>query len=194
MRGRLLRALRDATSAQHRELEKLLPAFDSISASEYAEHLCRLASVHVPLERRLFATHDWATLGLPDAAARKRAPLLEDDLRILGIDPARIATAVTLPDVGSLPRALGALYVLEGSRLGGQVLARSVATAAGPVPTTFFVGAADQTAPRWRTFRHFAERCAGRAPAIADASAAAIETFAAFAAVLSRRDERRAAG
>ncbi len=136
-RGPLLRALRDATSARHREVERLLPAFDALTPAGYAAHLAALAGFHLPLEDRLFAAHDWVALGLPDAASRPRAALLEADLRGLGLDPSALPRCATLPDLTALPRALGAMYVLEGSRLGGQVLARQLAHIAGQVPTRF---------------------------------------------------------
>lgn len=189
MRGPLLRALRAATAFHHREVERLLPAFGALSPADYAAHLAALAGVHLPLEQRLFA-HDWAGLGLPDAAERPRAPLLEADLRALGIDPSAIPRCRALPYLGTLPRALGALYVLEGSRLGGQILARQVA---GGVPTRFLVGAAARTGSRWSSFCRFAESRAARNPStIPHSTDAAVETFAALATWLTSRPASRA--
>jgi len=192
VRGPLLRALRAATATHHREVERLLPAFGALSPADYAAHLAALAGVHLPLEQRLFA-HDWAGLGLPDAAERPRAPLLEADLRALGIDPSAIPRCRALPYLGTLHRALGALYVLEGSRLGGQILARQVAQAAGDVPTRFLVGAAARTGPRWSSFCRFAESRAALHPStIPHATDAAVETFAALATWLTSRPASRA--
>lgn len=194
-RGPLLRALRDATAGHHREVERLLPAFDALPRAGYAAHLAALAGFHLPLEQRLFAAHDWVGLGLPDAASRPRAALLEADLRALGVDPAALPRCAALPDVSGLPRALGAMYVLEGSRLGGQVLARQVARTAGDIPTRFLVGAAADTGARWASFCRFAEtRSAAIPSAIGQAAEAAVETFAALAVWLGGRAGRGAAG
>jgi heme oxygenase (biliverdin-IX-beta and delta-forming) len=180
-RGPLLRALRDATSALHCDVERMLPPFDSLSEAGYAAHLAALAGFHLPLEQRLFAAHDWSALGLPDAAERPRGPLLEADLRRLGIDPCALPRCRLVPDVTALPRALGAMYVLEGSRLGGQVLARQVARAAGHVPTRFLAGAGARTGARWASFCRFAEERAAAPCAIEQAAAAAVDCFAALA-------------
>lgn len=185
-RGPLLRALRDATSARHQEVERLLPAsWSTLGREGYAAYLSQVAGFHVPLEGRLFAAHDWDALGLSDGSARPRAPLLCADLAALGIDPATLPYATTLPDVQDVARALGVLYVLEGSTLGGQVLARQVSSGAAGLPTSFLDGAGAATGARWASFCRFAEGLAARDPAVASrAVAAADETFATLAAWL----------
>lgn len=185
-RGPLLQALRDATSAQHRQVETLLPpSWSTLGREGYVAYLRRVAGFHLPVEARLFAAHDWNALGLSEAAARTRAPLLRADLAALGADVGTLPCAAELPDVQELGRALGALYVLEGSTLGGQVLARQVSRGAAGVPTSFLNGAGDATGARWTSFCRFAEALAAREPQIMfQAPAAARETFAALAAWL----------
>jgi len=185
-RGPLLQALRDATGVRHREVETLLPpVWSALGRAGYATYLSRLAGFQLPLEERLFAAHDWAALGLPDAATRPRGALLRADLAALGVDAGSLPRATALPDVQDFGRALGVLYVLEGSTLGGQVLAREVARGAAGAPTSFLNGAGDDTATRWTSFGRFAEAQATRAPRLeAQAVAAATETFAALAAWL----------
>ena len=182
-RGPLLTALREATATEHRAVEALMPpAWDTIDRQTYARHLATLAGFHVPLEDRLYATHDWAALGLPEAGARRRAELLDNDLRALGVDPDGVRRCRDLPDVALEARALGTLYVLEGSALGGQILARQVRQALGDgAPSAFFdAGGADVSA-RWRSFCGFAESRAARgSDAIAPAVDAAVETFRAL--------------
>jgi len=184
----LLQALRDATSVQHRDVETLLPAsWSTLGRDGYGAYLARVAGFHLPVEASVFAAQDWSALGLPEAAARPRAPLLRADLAALGIDAAALPRATALPDVRGLGRALGALYVLEGSTLGGQVLAREVSRGAAGVPTAFLHGAGEATGPRWTSFGRFAEQLAAGQPGVAaDALAAARETFAALAAWLRR--------
>ncbi len=77
----------------------------------------------------------------------------------------------------------GCVYVLEGSALGGQVMAKMAATQLGLSATNgtrFFTGRSAETSPRWRSFGtamdalpfNFAEREA--------VIASAAETFRAF--------------
>lgn len=178
-RGPLLEALREATSSQHRAVEALLPpSWSTLGREGYRSYLERMAGFHLPLEERVFAGHDWTSLGLPAAAERPRAALLRADLAALGLDANGLSRATDLPDVRDLGRALGVLYVLEGSTLGGQVLAREVIRGAPGVPTTFLRGAGDAGA-RWRSFVGFAESLvAGRAALSAQAVDGAVEAFA----------------
>jgi len=185
-RGPLLQALRDATGVHHRDVETLLPtSWGTLGRDRYAAYLGRMAGFHLPLEARLFERHDWTALGLPDAAARRRAPLLRADLAALAVDVATLPYATELPDVGDVAGALGVLYVLEGSTLGGQVLAREVSRGAIGVPTSFLHGAGEAAGARWTAFCRFAEALAARdARILSRAPAAAVETFEALAAWL----------
>jgi heme oxygenase len=62
---------------------------------------------------------------LPDFESRRKAPLLARDLRVLcrSTDPmAGLARCPTLPRCADTSSALGCLYVLEGTTLGGRAL------------------------------------------------------------------------
>jgi len=188
-RGPLLQALRDATAPQHADVETLLPAsWSTLGRDGYGAYLAKLAGFHLPLEASVFAAHDWDALGLPAAADRRRGTRLRADLAALGIDAAALPCSTELPDLRPVGRALGALYVLEGSTLGGQVLAREVTRGAAGAPTAFLYGAGDAAGERWRTFCRFAERLAeGRPDLAADAVTAACDTFAGLASWLRGR-------
>ena len=177
IRGPLLNALRDGTHGQHQRLESVTP-FDSQSPTRegYQAHLVALARVHPALEAALDAAHDWQRLGLGDWPSRRRAPLLEADLRAL---QATVPPAVPLPEVGPLPRAVGCLYVLEGSLLGGQLVARRLAEAGlETLPTRYLLADGVAPGPRFGSFCAFAERLAQGEPAfIARAVAGAAECF-----------------
>jgi heme oxygenase len=95
-------------------------------------------------ETALGAVTGWEQLTPPvDVRSRWRASLLDDDLRRLGV----AATARPpdsrpfSPTLSSLAGALGCLYVLEGSTLGGQIVARRARAALGEqLPVAFFSG------------------------------------------------------
>jgi heme oxygenase len=113
--------LREGTRDHHARAEASLPLMDeALSRDRYARALARLLGFYAPLDRRLDAL-DWEAIGL-DWTARRKAPLLADDLRRLGVPMAEIARLPEcddLPTVDSAARALGCLYVLEGATLGG---------------------------------------------------------------------------
>jgi heme oxygenase len=78
---------------------------------------------------------------VPDWPKRQRSPAMRSDLAELGIAMPEPTEPFDLDGEAAL---LGALYVLEGSRLGGAVLARSVA----PGLPARFLGGGDSGA--WR--------------------------------------------
>ena len=79
---------------------------------------------------------------------RQRAHLILDDLRL----PAdQLPRCPALPPLASVPQLLGAMYVVEGSTLGGQVLARQLAKA-GLDLGRYFTGYGALTGPRWKAF------------------------------------------
>ena len=91
---------------------------------DYRTFLAAHAGAVLPLEDVL--NRAGAAAVLPDWPARRRSAALLDDLHRLGQPPGRPRPVAA----GGLGWVLGALYVLEGSRLGGQVLRRRVL--AGP--------------------------------------------------------------
>ncbi len=108
--------LRAATAASHDMVDAAFGHHDLTKAEDYSRFLIAHA-LALPAAERQFATMD----GLPPW--RSRTPLLLADLNDLGhIIPTPLA--FSLPDMASA--AWGALYVTEGSRLGGIMLARSV--------------------------------------------------------------------
>ncbi|GLY31791.1 biliverdin-producing heme oxygenase [Kineosporia sp. NBRC 101731] len=127
--GHGIEALRTATRATHERLDALV----DLRAWDQATHrwwLQRMLGLHEPLERDLGSWYDGhAASGedAPDVPSRRRAGAIASDLRSLGL---------TDEEVRNLPRsplppapttrgqALGRLYVLDGSALGGSVIAR----------------------------------------------------------------------
>lgn len=111
----------------------------SISTREdYIELLLRLHSFHSAVEERLANrawAAEWSELGIA-LPAHRRAHLLSADLKSLGAVPEK--ATVWLPGLSNVAQALGCLYVVEGSSLGGRVLAPAFRASLGDVPTGFF--------------------------------------------------------
>jgi heme oxygenase len=92
--------------------------------------------------------------------------MLESDLVALGVDSASVAE---LPQCRSLfapanaAEFMGALYVVEGSTLGGIQLARALEPLMEPYSgagRSFFLGYGDRHGPIWRSFLIKLEGCA----------------------------------
>jgi heme oxygenase (biliverdin-IX-beta and delta-forming) len=126
-------ALRTATTPDHERIDSLYTRFDLSNPTHYKDFLRAQASAHIPVENALDAAG--AALVLTDWHARKRASLLRDDLAETG---AENFVPLPPPRFTSVPAVLGAVYVVEGSRLGGAVLKRSLP----PGAPARFLGAA----------------------------------------------------
>ena len=120
----LLTRLRVATEDDHTRIERSVRFLDEdATVLDYRAYLARLYGYVAPLEAALaVACADAPAL---DLSARRKAHLLVVDLEALGLsrdEIAQLPRCAALPDVGNLQRALGCLYVLEGSTLGGRYI------------------------------------------------------------------------
>lgn len=131
--------LRAATGGHHDRVDALFSRADLTTRAGYGRFLQAQAAAHLPVERALDAAG--AGKVLADWSQRERAALLRADLAALDLP---VADGDTGPRYDNPAAILGGVYVLEGSRLGGTLLKRSVAEG---LPTAF-LGAADSAA--WR--------------------------------------------
>jgi Heme oxygenase len=191
---RLLALLKSETADAHTALEQNLNLFEQVRTKEdYRRLLTRFFTLHEPLEQRLADALDWPAHGF-DFASRRKAPLARHDLLTLGATAADIDAlprATALPTIDSNAAAVGCLYVLEGSTLGGQFISKHFASTLGFSPDTggkFFHGYGPHTATRWREFTQWAEQQNPSAAPDFDtaAVAAARNTFHSFAQWLNR--------
>lgn len=138
--------LRSATLALHAQLDaKFLPETLS-DRSRYSQFLCASALALVPIERSL--ERSGIARQFADWSQRQRTPYLFADLAALGM----ICPVVPESRDLDLSAAFGAMYVLEGSRLGAQVLLRRVAVSGDFAmrSATHYLRANDPNL--WRTF------------------------------------------
>jgi heme oxygenase len=83
-----------------------------------------------------------------EVSTRQRAHLILKDLQL----PAgQLPVCPDMPPLGTWPQLLGAMYVLEGSTLGGQVISRQLAKANIPL-RSYFSGYGERTGPLWKVF------------------------------------------
>jgi heme oxygenase len=191
--GAILARLRRETAEQHARVEAMLPLLDAgLTRDAYRRVLAAFYGYHRPLEPALWSAPGLDALGLR-AAERRKVPLLERDLRALGLDAAALSVlpdCARLPDVGTLPRAVGCLYVLEGATLGGRVIERRLARTLGVDAArggAFFASYGERVGPMWVAYRAAAARYAEEGGDENAVVAAAVETFASLARWLEQR-------
>jgi heme oxygenase len=120
--------LRRATSEAHRRLDAGWGDHDFANRRDYETFLAAMAAALVPLEADLNRATEGAVP--PDWPARRRSAAILADLAALG-RPAPPAPAS--PRAPGRAEVAGLLYVLEGSRLGGQLLLRRALASSDPV-------------------------------------------------------------
>ncbi|MCW0393432.1 Heme oxygenase [Xanthomonas sacchari] len=161
------RLLREATAQQHQAVEDL-PAMralmdPALSLADYVQVLRRHHAVLASWEQREAA---WLRdCGDAHWQYQPRTPLLAQDLHALRAAPPAPPAPQPLPPAAEAGTRWGMLYVVEGSRLGGRVIARHLRqTLAGAAPALsyFELGHADPAA--WRHFQQRLERALPSAP------------------------------
>lgn len=164
-------ALRDATGFAHGRVDAAYSRFDLASEPGYRVFLLAQAEALRPIERTL--DDAGAAAVVPDWPDRRRAHLLLADLADLSVTaPEPFAKPSFISGTASI---LGAIYVLEGSRLGGAVLKRAVPDR---FPTKFLE--ARQNAGNWRRLLEILDHCLSRQSDLEAAILAAKEVFARF--------------
>jgi heme oxygenase len=186
----LLERLKAETADVHAAVENEIGLADAgLTRERYIAILQRLYGFHAGIEPRLaVAMEDEAFL-----APRRRLPDLARDLTALGAGTGvdRIATFSGGPAPGDGAAALGTLYVLEGSRLGGRAVSRLLEEKLGlrdGSGYSYFTAAGRDVGALWRGFR---ERIAGRPETQTDDRivAGALATFGAFRSFVCRQSQ-----
>lgn len=180
----VLRALRSGTAAEHADLERLLglldPALDRTRLSGVLE---RMHGFWLAAEAGL---DSWAARFPEDARSvhwegRRRADLFAVDLAALGAHGAD--SAPDLPEPAGTDQALGRLYVLEGSTLGGVFIDRHLAAlpAFSGLRLRAFSPYGARTGAMWRAFRSATRARVTQGGDPATMVSAARQTFGALA-------------
>jgi heme oxygenase (biliverdin-IX-beta and delta-forming) len=186
--------LKNATEHSHQQLEKqLVLKMKSIrSKDEYAELLQLFYTYFGGLEdsinRYISAAH------LSDYAQRRKTEALATDIKDLGGLPRPKAGGSDLPQLQNHLQAFGALYVIEGSTLGGQIISKMMAKQLNLQEDTglgFFKGYGEASMQMWETFKQALNAQAGTAADEETVIKAADETFKKFELWLGKQVESR---
>jgi heme oxygenase len=169
MTSPILDHLRSATRDLHDGLEARLDVFARVADPlRRREMVGRFLAFYRPAEAalaRLLANEP----GL-EFDARRKAPALERDMTALQASPP--ADAPLAPPTGRC-EALGFLYVLEGSTLGGRVIDKQLRLRGlSPEGLSFFQGYGEATGARWKAFCAVLERADDKAAAARGARSA----------------------
>jgi heme oxygenase len=183
-------SLRLITDADHQRLHKVSAFADLVAGvlalDDYKSLLLRLLPLHEAFESRLrpFQAHalfGWAVT----APEESRSARLRRDLALLGVPDSAVVTAapMQLPPLMRASEALGCAWVIEGSALGGRVIARLLAEHLGITASTggaFFAPPGGQAA-RWSACCNAVQVCGRLAGGRAGMQAGAQGTMRVFA-------------
>lgn len=151
--GTLIAHLRSVTRPAHDKLEGGLGLLDELGVDSYKAVLSRFFGFWKGWQPQIAALLDDEAFTKP----RRRLHLLAADLAVLGVSTEALV-AVPLCPLTTLQgeaEALGSLYVMEGSTLGGRVIQRNVERClqgVGHASSRYFNGYGDETGTMWRLF------------------------------------------
>lgn len=164
-------ALRAATAREHARVDAAFSRFHLASETGYRDFLLAQAGALLTVEQAL--DRGGAAEILTDWPERRRGDLLRADLAQLNVT---VPEPFSAPDFLSIKAPLlGAIYVLEGSRLGGAVLKKAVPS---HYPRRFLE--ARQAAGSWRKLLQTLDDFLTRPGDLDAAVSAAKEVFARF--------------
>lgn len=152
----LSKELKEATKVNHQLLEKQLIAIIKAihNKQDYAKLLVTFYGFIAGLEININAYIDLSVL--PDYAQRRKSAALANDLQLLGVALPPLPNANALPPINDHYQALGALYVLEGSTLGGKIICKMIQQQlelTDMSELTFFYGYGEETDSMWQRFK-----------------------------------------
>lgn len=184
----LLQHLRQATRPYHQQIEQndclarlLAPDF---SMAEYKNLLARMLGFFQPVEEAIDALPEAPSIQ-ETLGCRHKTSWLMSDLRNLGLCEEAIAripriSAPDIPVVATLADAVGILYVLEGSTLGGQIISRYLSQSLGVGPEQggrFYAGYGAENGRMWTLFRQWLASLSLDNTQTEQAATAAIQAF-----------------
>jgi heme oxygenase len=144
-------AIKESTTAQHQQLEKIVVTHlkQIQSNSDYVQVLRNFCVFFKAVEAACepYLLQD----GRIDARARRDSAFIARDIAELGGNLDNLP-AVQVPQIENFAQAMGALYVLEGSVLGGPYIVQMLAKLGLVNGVSFFTGYGADTQVKWSSF------------------------------------------
>jgi len=147
----LSNSIKEATKEAHLTLEKkVVQKMKAIrSDADYADFLKYFYAYFNQVEQAI-VPYITAEL-LPDHAERRNSSYLKQDIEALGSDVNELPEAIA-PEITNTIQALGALYVMEGSIMGGPIIVKMLEKAGITNGISFFSGYGEATGEMWSKF------------------------------------------
>ncbi|MBN9483782.1 MAG: hypothetical protein BGO70_09270 [Bacteroidetes bacterium 43-93] len=146
--------LRARTKEDHQQLDKLLIPYikGCNTVAKYADLLQCFYGYFHPLESLISAYIDDDIV--PQYSRRRKSNVIEEELQSMHENLHAINEDVPLPRIDNIAGALGAMYVLEGSTMGGKIISKILAENLGKQPSDirFFNYYGDDTDVLWGQF------------------------------------------
>lgn len=147
--------LRSKTSASHKNLESL-PISKSIvnpkiTVEEYALYLSLMHDVVKNLEEDIYPLLSDV---IPDLGERKKAQLILNDLNFIKSEKKQNHSPFEATEI-KVPFAMGIMYVVEGSTLGGRFIIKNIQESFGfdeENGASYFGGYGNKTGSYWKKF------------------------------------------
>jgi heme oxygenase len=149
--------LKENTKVVHIELERILVhKIKSIrTIDDYLEILGGVYRFFAPLEKAIFFQLDKT---LPDAVSRRKSEWIVEDIHYFDPSYSSVTPYASTPVIQKPSHAVGALYVMEGSTLGGQMICKMISQKLNLLTSRglkFFSGYEDNTHVMWGNFKKF---------------------------------------
>ncbi len=171
--------IKEATKVPHQEVEKkvVLRIKGIRSEADYADLLKHFYAYFNTVEQ-VIAPYITSAV-LPDLAERRNASYIKADIEALGagIDDLPLVVA---PEINNAVQALGALYVLEGSIMGGPYIVQMLQKGGLTRGFSFFSGYGEASGQKWAAFIQVLNTIAQNEEEAEQALNSAHETFARF--------------
>jgi heme oxygenase len=140
------------------ELAKSL-ANATIELDDYANYLHKMHQLHNEIEKKLQSFKEFSHYSI-DTSKRSRSDFLKKDLKSLNANNKEVSS-FNLEIEWSFPVAIGVMYVLEGSTMGGQILKerlKKLPVENAHTITNYFDGYGAQTMKLWQEYSLFLEK------------------------------------
>lgn len=176
--------IKDATKTAHLNLEKkVIEKLKGIrSNADYADFLSYFYAYFSVVEKAIapFITEQL----LPDYKERRNSIYLKNDIEELGGQTEEVLP-ITPPQITSQLQALGALYVMEGSIMGGSIIIKMLEKGGITKGISFFSGYGEATVQKWSVFVSVLNQQAANHIQEQEVITAANEAFARFEEVFN---------
>lgn len=175
--------LKEETHTAHVAVEKLIiPRIKKLdSGKSYSRLLHLFYGYFKPLEQKIEVFVGDTVL--PDIKERRKADSILYDVAFVAEQPQEDLVCKDLPTISNAAEALGAMYVMEGSTLGGVHLTKMIAEKMhfeDGQGVGFFSGYGSETFAKWNVFKKHLNEFGGNRQTEDKVVEAANETFEKF--------------